>query len=44
MIARRGVERVIEVDLSPEERSAFDASAAAVKADLALLARLPKAG
>jgi len=44
MIGRRGVERVIEVDLSTEERSAFDASAAAVKADLAILARLPKAG
>jgi malate/lactate dehydrogenase len=42
MVGRSGVEKVVEVDLAPEERNAFDASAAAVKADLAILAKLPK--
>ncbi len=40
-IGRGGVESVYEVDLTPGERAALDASAAAVKADLALLAALP---
>ncbi len=40
VIGRAGVERVVEVDLSPEERSAFGASVRAVRDDLAILARL----
>ncbi|MHB8351263.1 MAG: malate dehydrogenase [Thermoplasmata archaeon] len=40
-IGRGGVESVYEVELSPAERTALDASAAAVKADLAVLAGLP---
>ena len=42
LLGRHGVERVVEVPLSPEERRAFDASAAAVKADLDLLAKMPR--
>lgn len=42
VIGRSGVERVVEVDLSEEERSAFRASVQAVRADLALLAKLPR--
>jgi malate dehydrogenase len=41
VVGRAGVERVVEVDLSPEERSAFEKSVAAVRADLAVLAKLP---
>ena len=41
VLGRRGVERVVEVELSPAERAAFAASAAAVRADLEILARLP---
>ena len=41
-IGRSGIEKVIEVELSAAERSAFEASAAAVRADLALLAKLPR--
>lgn len=42
VLGRNGVEKVVEVPLSPGERTAFDSSAAAVKADLELLARLPR--
>jgi len=41
VIGRGGIERVVEVDLSPEERAAFGKSVAAVRADLDLLAKLP---
>ena len=41
VLARQGVVRVVEVDLTPTERSAFAASVAAVRADLALLAKTP---
>jgi len=42
MLGRTGVEKVIEVPLSATERSAFEASAAAVRADLDLLAKMPR--
>jgi malate dehydrogenase len=42
LLGRSGVEKVVEVPLSPDERRAFDASAAAVKADLELLAKMPR--
>jgi malate dehydrogenase len=42
VLGRKGVERVVEVDLTPAERSAFDQSAAAVGEDLDLLAKLPE--
>ena len=42
LLGRQGVERVVEVDLLPVERDAFRASVAAVRADLAILAKLPK--
>ncbi len=41
VLGRNGVERVVEVDLTPAERSAFAASVAAVRADLEILAHLP---
>ncbi len=41
VLGRQGVERVVEVDLTPAERSAFAASVAAVRADLALLGKAP---
>ncbi|MCI4348507.1 MAG: malate dehydrogenase [Thermoplasmata archaeon] len=41
LLGRGGVEKVIEVDLTPVERAAFDASAQAVRDDLQLLAALP---
>ncbi|HTW56435.1 MAG TPA: malate dehydrogenase [Thermoplasmata archaeon] len=41
VIGRAGVERVVEVDLTAEEKGAFAASVAAVRADLAILAKLP---
>jgi malate dehydrogenase len=41
VLGRQGVERVVEVDLTPAERSAFRASIEAVRADLAILAKLP---
>ena len=44
VLGRTGVERVVEVPMSGPERAAFDASAAAVRADLDLLAKLPKTG
>jgi malate dehydrogenase len=39
VLGRQGVERVVEVDLTPTERAAFDASVAAVRSDLAILAK-----
>ncbi len=41
VLGRQGVERVVEVDLTPAERAAFTASVQAVRADLALLAKGP---
>lgn len=41
VLGRQGVERVVEVDLTPAERAAFAASVAAVRSDLALLAKAP---
>jgi malate dehydrogenase len=42
VLGRRGVERVVEVDLTPAERTAFRASVEAVRADLAILAKMPR--
>ncbi len=41
VIGRAGVERVVEVALSPEEQAAFRGSVEAVRADLNVLARMP---
>jgi malate dehydrogenase len=41
VLGRRGVERVVEVELTGAERTAFGASVAAVRADLEILAHLP---
>lgn len=41
LLGRGGVEKVLEVDLSPSERAAFDASAAAVREDLQVLSAMP---
>jgi malate dehydrogenase len=41
VVGRGGVEKVVEVELTPPERQAFEASAQAVRADLSLLAKLP---
>lgn len=41
VIGRAGVERVVEVALSPAERSAFQTSVKAVRSDLEVLAKLP---
>ncbi len=41
VLGRQGVERVVEVDLSPAERSAFAQSVAAVRSDLEILAKAP---
>jgi malate dehydrogenase len=41
VLGRSGIERVVEVDLTPSERSAFAASVAAVRSDLAILAGAP---
>jgi malate dehydrogenase len=43
ILGRSGVERVVEVTLTEAERKAFDASAAAVRADLPLLPPVAKA-
>jgi malate dehydrogenase len=40
ILGRRGVVRVVEVELTPAERAAFAASAAAVREDLRILAEL----
>ncbi len=44
VLGRAGVERVVEVELTPAERAAFEASANAVRADLAVLSRIPPGG
>ncbi len=44
VLGRAGVERIVEVDLTAAERSAFAASVAAVREDLAILAKGPAAG
>ncbi len=41
VLGRNGIERIVEVDLAPAERTAFAKSAAAVRDDLAILAKLP---
>ncbi|HTP54273.1 MAG TPA: malate dehydrogenase [Thermoplasmata archaeon] len=41
VIGRAGIERVVEVDLSADERKAFAQSVAAVRSDLEILAKLP---
>jgi malate dehydrogenase len=41
VIGRQGIERVVEVELSPPEWDAFRASVAAVRGDLAILGKLP---
>ena len=41
VIGREGIEKVVEVDLSPAEKTAFGASVKAVREDLAILAKLP---
>lgn len=41
LLGRGGVEKVLEVDLTTAERSAFDASAQAVRDDLRVVAELP---
>ena len=41
LLGRGGIEKVLEVDLTPTERAAFDASAQAVREDLRVLATLP---
>ena len=41
VLGRNGVERVVPVELSESERAAFHASVEAVRADLAILAKLP---
>ncbi len=43
LLGRNGVEKIVEVPLSPDERRAFETSAAAVRSDLDLLARMPTA-
>ncbi len=42
VLGREGVVKVVEVPLAPVERAAFDASVAAVRADLAILAQLAR--
>ena len=41
VLGRGGVEKIVEVPLSPDEKVALQASAEAVRADLDLLAKLP---
>ena len=41
LVGRGGIERILEVDLTPEERAAFDVSVKAVREDLQVLAALP---
>ncbi|MCI4350531.1 MAG: malate dehydrogenase [Thermoplasmata archaeon] len=43
ILGRSGVERIVEVELSPDESTAFRASADAVRSDLQILAALPTA-
>ncbi len=42
VLGRQGVERVVEVELTPAERAAFQTSVRAVREDLAILAQMPK--
>jgi malate dehydrogenase len=42
VVGRGGIERVVEVELTPPERAAFEASVAAVRSDLDLLEKLPR--
>jgi len=42
VLGRQGVERVVEVELLPAEQEAFRQSVLAVRADLEILAKLPK--
>lgn len=42
VVGRGGIERVVEVALTPPEKAAFDASVMAVRSDLELLAKLPR--
>ena len=42
VLGRGGIERVVEVELTREEDAAFRASVAAVRSDLAILAKLPR--
>ncbi|HEV2429486.1 MAG TPA: malate dehydrogenase [Thermoplasmata archaeon] len=42
LVGRWGIERIVEVELTEEERRAFATSVSAVRSDLALLADLPK--
>lgn len=42
VVGRKGIERVVEVELAPSENAAFRASVAAVRSDLAILAKLPR--
>src|SRR4029077_4886186 len=42
VLGRSGIERIVEVTLTPSERAAFEASARAVREDLAILATFPK--
>ncbi|MHB1435376.1 MAG: malate dehydrogenase [Thermoplasmata archaeon] len=42
VLGRGGVERIVEVDVTPEERALFQGSVRAVREDLAILARMPK--
>lgn len=44
VLGRGGVEKVVEVELTAQEREAFRASVAAVRSDLELLASLPRSG
>jgi malate dehydrogenase len=44
VLGRAGVERVVEVPMNPSETAAFAASAASVRSDLEILARMPKGG
>lgn len=44
VLGRAGVERVVEVELTAAERAAFEQSAAAVRADLKILADRPRSG
>jgi malate dehydrogenase len=41
VLGRSGMERVFEIELSPDERAAFDRSAAAVRELVDTLAALP---
>ncbi len=44
VLGRKGVEKVVEIELTAEERAAFAASVRAVREDLAILSKGPSAG